>query len=79
MWPASMLRPLLDSFAGAVFRAASDFPSGKKGDVLTVEFTVVVVSSASNSTGGLRFGHNEAFCPTWGSHRQFRVRETGSY
>ena len=29
-----------DSAVGAVHRAPSDYPSGKKGDVLTVEFTV---------------------------------------
>ncbi len=30
-----------DSSVGAVLRAPGDFPSGKKGDVLTVEFTVM--------------------------------------
>jgi len=30
-----------DSFVGAVHRAPGDFPSGKQGDVLTVEFTVM--------------------------------------
>src|SRR4051794_565482 len=30
-----------DSSVGAVHRAPADFPSGKKGDVLTVEFTVL--------------------------------------
>jgi hypothetical protein len=29
-----------DSVVGAVHRAPSDYPSGKAGDVLTVEFTV---------------------------------------
>src|SRR5262249_6620622 len=29
-----------DSSVGAVHRAPSDYPSGKAGDVLTVEFTV---------------------------------------
>jgi len=29
-----------DSTVGAIHRAPSDFPSGKKGDVLTVEFKV---------------------------------------
>jgi predicted 3-demethylubiquinone-9 3-methyltransferase (glyoxalase superfamily) len=28
-----------DSAVGAVHRAPSDYPSGKQGDVLTVEFT----------------------------------------
>src|SRR5260221_9445352 len=32
-----------DSAVGAVHRAPGDYPSGKKGDVLTVEFTVVGV------------------------------------
>ena len=30
-----------DSSVGAVHAAPGDFPSGKKGDVLTVEFTVM--------------------------------------
>ena len=30
-----------DSSVGTVVRAPGDFPSGKKGDVLTVEFTVL--------------------------------------
>jgi len=30
-----------DSSVGAVHRAPGDFPSGKKGDVLTVDFTVL--------------------------------------
>jgi len=30
-----------DSSVGAVLYAPGDFPSGKKGDVLTVEFTVM--------------------------------------
>src|SRR6516225_5534014 len=30
-----------DSSVSAVFRAPADFPSGKKGDVLTVELTVL--------------------------------------
>ncbi|RZJ83056.1 MAG: VOC family protein, partial [Massilia sp.] len=29
-----------DSSVGQVFRAPSDYPAGKQGDVLTVEFTV---------------------------------------
>ena len=31
-----------DSSVTAVHRAPGDFPSGKKGDVLTVDFTVLV-------------------------------------
>ncbi|MHB8423309.1 MAG: VOC family protein [Leptospirales bacterium] len=30
-----------DSSVGAVYRVPGDFPSGKQGDVLTVEFTVM--------------------------------------
>ena len=33
-----------DSAVGAVHRAPGDFPAGKKGDVLTVDFTVAGVS-----------------------------------
>jgi predicted 3-demethylubiquinone-9 3-methyltransferase (glyoxalase superfamily) len=33
-------RTFPDSTVGAVHRAPSDFPNGKAGDVLTVEFTV---------------------------------------
>src|SRR4029434_5687237 len=48
-----------DSWVGAVFRAPSDFPSGKKGDVLTVEFTVAGVSCIGLH-GGQRVKQNEA-------------------
>src|SRR6185295_9298219 len=34
-------RTFPDSSVGAVHLAPGDFPSGKKGDVLTVEFTVM--------------------------------------
>lgn len=40
MW-RFLFRTFPDSRVGAVHRAPSDFPSGKAGDVLTVEFTVV--------------------------------------
>lgn len=40
-----------DSTVGAVHRAPGDYPSGKQGDVLTVEFTVMD-SRASASMGG---------------------------
>ena len=49
-----------DSALGAVLSAPSDYPSGKKGDVLTVEFTVAVVSCIGLN-GGPAFKHNEAF------------------
>jgi hypothetical protein len=34
-------RTFPDSSVGAVHRAPGDFPSGKQGDVLTIEFTVM--------------------------------------
>ena len=49
-----------DSFVGAVHRAPADFPSGKKGDVLTVEFSVMGIPCLGLN-GGPAFTHNEAF------------------
>ena len=49
-----------DSAVGAVLRAPSDFPAGKKGDVLTVEFTVAGIPCVGLN-GGSQFKHNEAF------------------
>src|ERR671931_704917 len=49
-----------DSSVGAVLRAPGDFPSGKKGDVLTVEFTVMGIPCLGLN-GGPAFKHNEAF------------------
>src|SRR3984957_5027154 len=49
-----------DSVVGAVHRAPGDYPSGKAGDVLTVEFTVAGVSCIGLN-GGPEFKHNEAF------------------
>ena len=49
-----------DSAVGAVHRAPSDYPSGKAGDVLTVEFTVAGVACLGLN-GGPLFKHNEAF------------------
>ena len=48
------------SAVGAVHRAPSDYPSGKEGDVLTVEFTVAGVPCIGLN-GGPAFKHNEAF------------------
>jgi predicted 3-demethylubiquinone-9 3-methyltransferase (glyoxalase superfamily) len=45
---------------GAVHRAPGDFPSGKQGDVLTVEFTVVGIPCIGLN-GGPIFPHTEAF------------------
>jgi predicted 3-demethylubiquinone-9 3-methyltransferase (glyoxalase superfamily) len=49
-----------DSAVGAVWRAPGDFPSGKKGDVLVVEFTVAGVA-CMGLNGGPAFKHSEAF------------------
>ena len=49
-----------ESSVGAVHRAPSDFPSGKKGDVLTVDFTVVGIPCIGLN-GGPMFKHSEAF------------------
>ncbi len=51
---------LPDSQVGAVRRAPSDFPSGKAGDVLVVEFTVCGVPCIGLN-GGPAFKHSEAF------------------
>ena len=49
-----------DSSVGAVHRAPGDFPSGRQGDVLTVEFTVMGIPCLGLN-GGSAFKHNEAF------------------
>ena len=49
-----------DSAVGKVFRAPSDYPDGKQGDVLTVEFTVVGIPCIGLN-GGPQFKHSEAF------------------
>ena len=49
-----------DSAVSAVHHAPSDYPGGKKGDVLTVEFTVLGVACLGLN-GGPIFKHSEAF------------------
>ena len=49
-----------DSAVGAVHRAPGDFPSGKEGDPLTVEFTVLGTPCVGLN-GGPMFKHSEAF------------------
>ena len=49
-----------DSAVGAVHRAPGDYPDGKQGDVLTVEFTVAGIPCIGLN-GGPLFKHNEAF------------------
>ncbi len=53
-------RTFPDSSVGAVLRAPGDYPSGKQGDILTVEFTVMGVACLGLN-GGPAFKHNEAF------------------
>ncbi len=49
-----------DSTVGAVHRAPGDYPSGKEGDVLTVEFTVMGIPCIGLN-GGPGIQHNIAF------------------
>ena len=49
-----------DSRVGAVHHAPGDFPSGKQGDVLTVEFTVMGIPCIGLN-GGSAFQPDEAF------------------
>ncbi len=49
-----------DSSLSAVHRAPGDYPSGKEGDVLTVQFTVLGVACLGLN-GGPVFQHNESF------------------
>ena len=49
-----------DSAVHAVHRAPSDYPSGKEGDVLLVEFTVMGIPCIGLN-GGPEFKHTEAF------------------
>ncbi len=49
-----------DSTVHAVHRAPGDFPSGKKGDVLTVDFSVLGIRCIGLN-GGPTFTQSEAF------------------
>jgi len=49
-----------DSSVRAVHRAPGDYPAGKQGDVLTVEFTVMGIPCLGLN-GGPGIQHNEAF------------------
>jgi len=53
-------RTFPDSAVGGVHRAPSDFPGGKEGDVLTVEFSVCGVACLGLN-GGNAFKQSEAF------------------
>jgi len=49
-----------DTTVDAVHKAPGDYPSGKQGDVITVEFTVMGIPCLGLN-GGPMFKHNEAF------------------
>lgn len=49
-----------NSSVGAIHRAPGDYPAGKQGDVLTVEFTVAGIPCLGLN-GGPGLMHNEAF------------------
>jgi predicted 3-demethylubiquinone-9 3-methyltransferase (glyoxalase superfamily) len=53
-------RTFPDSSVGKVFRAPGDYPAGKQGNVLTVEFTVAGIPCIGLN-GGPQFKHSEAF------------------
>jgi predicted 3-demethylubiquinone-9 3-methyltransferase (glyoxalase superfamily) len=49
-----------DSAVDTIFRAPGDYPAGRKGDVLTVAFTVAGIACIGLN-GGPAFHHSEAF------------------
>jgi predicted 3-demethylubiquinone-9 3-methyltransferase (glyoxalase superfamily) len=49
-----------NSTVGALHRAPGDYPDGKQGDVLTVDFTVCGIPCIGLN-GGPQFKHSEAF------------------
>ena len=49
-----------DSAVGAIHRAPGNYPAGKQGNVLTVEFTVAGIACLGLN-GGPAFKHSEAF------------------
>ena len=49
-----------DSSVGAVHRAPGDYPAGKQGDVITVDFTVMGIPCIGLN-GGPGIKHSEAF------------------
>ncbi len=48
------------SSLGAIYKAPSDYPDGKAGDVLTIEFVVAGIPCIGLN-GGPHFKHSEAF------------------
>ena len=58
-----------DSAVGTIFHAPGDYPDGKQGDVLTVEFTVAGIPCLGLN-GGPQFKHTEAFSFQIATHDQ---------
>jgi len=50
-----------NSEVGAVLKAPSDYPGGKQGDILTVQFTVCGIACVGLNGGEPLFKHSEAF------------------
>jgi predicted 3-demethylubiquinone-9 3-methyltransferase (glyoxalase superfamily) len=65
------------SAVGAIHRAPSDYPSGKVGDVLVVEFTVAGIPCIGLN-GGPAFKHNEAFSFQIATDNQQETANTGT-
>jgi predicted 3-demethylubiquinone-9 3-methyltransferase (glyoxalase superfamily) len=68
-------RTFPQSSVASVYRAPSDYPSGKAGDVLTVEFTALGIPCIGVN-GGSYFKHSEAFSFQIATDTQ---QETDSY
>ena len=66
-----------DSAVGNIWRAPADYPSGKKGDVLVVEFKVAGVSCIGLN-GGPQFKHSEAFSFVIATDNRPRPTATGT-
>src|SRR3989344_5212898 len=64
-----------NSSVGSIYGAPDDFPSGKAGDVLTVEFTVLGIPCIGVN-GGSHFKHSEAFSFQIATNNQ---QETDAY
>ncbi len=61
----------------AVHKAPADYPGGKKGDVLTVEFKVLSIPCLGLN-GGPAFAHSEAFSFQIATETQKRRTVTGT-
>ena len=66
-----------DSKVTAVHKAPGDYPGGKKGDVLTVEFTVLGIPCLGLN-GGPAFKHSEAFSFQIATDNRKRRTATGT-